>query len=102
MFPLANCLSRGQLEMFKYLYEKQASLWRVEHLTLILEEASAHGEALDFVLTHPRTAILFKYLTYPDRIALTKHLSALNPERAKPVLSTQKPFLGPYLFGRFH
>lgn len=90
--------------MFKYIYEKLHSLWRVEHLKFILEEVAASGldELIDFTIKHPRTLLLYRYLTYSDRLALAKHLYYLHPKIVEPIFSTLRPYLGPFLFGRFY
>ena len=69
IFPLTYTIINEYYEIFKVLYEVSFSLWRAEHLKLILEEVieSQNPTLMEYVFTHPRTHVLFNYLSYVDR-----------------------------------
>ena len=85
------------------MFEGLSPLWRAEHLKLILDEVieSQNPTLIDYVLTHPRTHILFNYLPYVDRQLLIGylllargHLSDFFESRFR----SERPWLGPYVF----
>ena len=100
VFPFSLCLSNGNLEMFKYIFENAHSLLRVEHLKFLLEEivSQPNQEILDFVLRHPRTHVLYRCLSYNDKMALAMHVVSKQMLVLAPLFTSTRPYLGPYIF----
>lgn len=102
MFPLIHAITNEHFDMFQYLFESLCSLWRGEHLKLILDEVmeSRNHTLIDYVLMHPRTHVLFNYMTYLDRQLLIGYLliSSSNTTLFEPKLRLERPYMGPYTF----
>ena len=77
IFALSYTLSQGYIDMFKFLVDNFYSLWRVEHLKLILDEVITYTSAeidVSYLLKHPRIHVFFNYLIYDDRMLLIGHI----------------------------
>ncbi|TNV82774.1 hypothetical protein FGO68_gene2241 [Halteria grandinella] len=104
LFPLVYALSKGYLDVFKYFYGNQYSLWRPEHLKQIMEEALSSGrpDLIEYVVKHARTATLFNCLTYEDRMVIAGQMSGLGEEyiraQVQLMIEGQRPYMGPYVF----
>eukprot|EP00347_Sterkiella_histriomuscorum_P005379 403356837 len=103
IFPLTFCIINEYFDLFQYFFESLFSLWRVEHLKLILDEIidSQNPTLIEYILTHPRTHILFNYLSYLDRQLLVGYFFVSKDpyilQQFEPLLR-QKPYLGPLVF----
>jgi hypothetical protein len=90
--------------MFKFLYEKVHSLWRWEHLKIIIDEVIYKGDAqlLTFLLNSQRTHVLFDYHTYFDRLHLTGHILTLSksylPTFDPSTILLARPYQTPFIF----
>ena len=76
IFPVTYTIINEYYEIFQFLYDQGYSLQRAEHLKLILEEVieSKNPTLIEYVFVHPRTHVLFNYLSYVDRQLLMGYL----------------------------
>ncbi len=91
--------------MFKLLYGTYYSLWRHEHLKIILDDVLNKGnlDVAKYFLSSPRTLVLYEYHTYFDKMLLIGHMITLIKTQAslkelESTLATIKPFTAPLIF----
>jgi len=62
--------------MFKMLYGTYFSMWRHEHLKIIIDQVFTKGnlELAKYFIGNPRTHVIFEYHTYFDKMLLIGHI----------------------------